>query len=163
MLRIETGRLSLRPIEVADAPEMALVLADPALYAFTGGAPQSEAELVTRYERWTRGPSDPTRTWWNLVVRERGVAIGYVQATVKPPRADIAWVIGAPWQGRGYATEAARALLDAVEQAHPVTAIRALIRPDHVASQRIAARLGLARTTEVVDGEDVWSRARAEE
>ena len=158
MFRLETSRLSLAPLEVADAPEMAKALADPALYLFTGGRPETAAELTMRYERWEHGPSDPAHAWWNLVVRERGVAIGYVQATVKPPLADMAWVIGTPWQGRGYATEASRALIDAVRETHLVTTIRALILPQHIASQRIATRLGLTRTTELEDGEEVWSQ-----
>ena len=34
-----TERIGLRPLSPDDAPEMAKVLADPALYQYTGGTP----------------------------------------------------------------------------------------------------------------------------
>lgn len=37
--RIDTDRLALLPLQVGYAAEMAAVLADPDLYAFTGGEP----------------------------------------------------------------------------------------------------------------------------
>lgn len=49
--------LSIRPLQVSDAPEMSRVLSDPELYTFTGGAPLSEAELARQYEAQTLGRS----------------------------------------------------------------------------------------------------------
>ena len=158
LFHLETLRLQLSPVKVADAGEMSRVLSDPALYAFTGGGPESEAELAKRYARWVAGATQPGQTWVNLIVRERntGDAVGYVQATVNPELADIAWVIGTPWQRRGYAVEATRALATHVASNFHVTTIRALIKAEHVASQRIAERLGMRVTQDVVRGEQVW-------
>jgi RimJ/RimL family protein N-acetyltransferase len=158
MIRLETERLWLTPIAVADAAEMSRVLADPALYAFTGGAPEAEAALAVRYARWVAGPTEAGQRWVNLVVRERstGQAAGYVQATVEAPEADLAWVIGAPWQRRGYAVEATRALVSHLARELGVATLRALIRPDHAASQAVARRLGLVRAPAQVRGEDAW-------
>jgi RimJ/RimL family protein N-acetyltransferase len=155
---IETERLSLAPLTVDDAREMASVLADPALYDFTGGAPETAAQLAIRYQRWVDGPSKPGQIWVNLIVRERASrrAIGYVQATVSPPSADVAWVVGKAWQRRGHATEAARALLDHLARALGVETVRALIAPGHTASEVVAARLGLTCSGELVDGERAW-------
>ncbi|MBS2029739.1 MAG: GNAT family N-acetyltransferase [Deltaproteobacteria bacterium] len=157
---LETARLQLSPVQVADAAEMSRVLSDPALYTFTGGAPETEVELATRYTRWVAGATQPGQTWVNLIARERttGHAIGYVQATVNPDIADIAWVIGTPWQRKGYAVEAARALVAHVTDSFHVATIRALIKAEHVASQRIAERLGMRLTDDVVRGEQVWIR-----
>ena len=155
---IETGRLLLRPLVVDDAAEMAAVLADPCLYELTGGAPETSSQLATRYARWVAGPSKPGQQWLNLVVRERMTlrAVGYVQATINPQASDVAWVIGVPWQRCGYAIEATRAMVEHLVREHRVSVLRALIRFDHAASQRIAVHLGLTRTGEVVDGEEVW-------
>ena len=155
---LETARLMLAPIAVADAEEMARVLAAPELYAFTGGAPESAHELTIRYARWVVGSPRPEQTWLNLIIRERTTraAVGYVQATVNPDIADIAWVIGLPWQRKGYAIEAAQALVATVAQTFPVERIRALIKAEHLASRRIAARLGMHLTSEIVNGEQVW-------
>lgn len=155
---VETLRLILTPLTVEDANEMASVLADPCLYAFTGGAPETAEQLAVRYTRWVAGPSKPGHTWLNLIVRDRTSrsAIGYVQATINPRSADIAWVISERWQRRGYATEAARALVEHLARVFHVRTVRALIRPDHTASQLVASRLGMECSSEEVDGEQVW-------
>lgn len=145
---------------------MVAVLADPALYTFTGGEPPGLEDLRRRYAAQVAGHSpDGAEQWHNWIVRraDGGDAIGFVQATVVDAgvAADIAWVIGAPWQGRGYATEAAQALVAWLREAG-VAAITAHVHPDHGASARVAARAGLAATDEVEDGERVW-RLRSEE
>jgi RimJ/RimL family protein N-acetyltransferase len=84
-----------------------------------------------------------------------GVAVGTVQATVTPDVAWVAWVIGAPWQGRGIASEAAVALIGWL-RSRGVTAIAAAIHPGHPASAGVAVRAGLTRTDETIDGEQVW-------
>src|SRR5512139_3688399 len=111
---IETDRLRLVPLAVGHAEEMAAVLADPALHAFIGGSPSSPEELRARYERLRAGSPDPAVSWLNWVIslRESSELTGTVQATVTGEQhAEIAWVVGTPWQGRGIATEAARALV----------------------------------------------------
>ena len=139
---------------------MVAVLSDPALYEFTGGEPPTLDELRARYERQLVGHSpDGSDEWLNWIVRatDDGQAIGFVQATIRDGRADIAWLIGTPWQGRGYATEAARQMLTALEQ-RAISHITAHIRADHVASAKVAASLGLSPTAELEDGELIWRR-----
>ena len=114
---IRTERLDLLPLRVEHAAEMAAVLGDPALHTFIGGTPETPEGLLARYERLVAGPSDPTVSWLNWVVslRAEGRLTGTVQATITPDPlgsvAEIAWVIGTSWQGRGIATEAAQGLV----------------------------------------------------
>jgi RimJ/RimL family protein N-acetyltransferase len=141
---------------------MAGVLADAALYAFTGGCPPSADELRARYRHQVVGRSpDGGEAWCNWIVRMRDpdVAVGFVQATIADGGrvADVAWVIGVPWQGRGFATEAARAMVAWLE-ARGATTVTAHVHPDHVASGRVAERAGLVASDDVVDGERVWRR-----
>ncbi|AEN11642.1 MULTISPECIES: GNAT family N-acetyltransferase [unclassified Streptomyces] len=154
-----TRRLDAVPLRPAYADEMAAVLADPALHAYTGGAPEDAGALRARYERQTAGSPDPAELWWNWVLRVRadGRLAGYVQATVRGTRAEVAWVVGTGWQGRGYAKEAAvglvRHLLD-----QGVPAVVAHIHPEHAASAAVAAAAGLEPTEEREDGEVRWRR-----
>lgn len=158
---VETGRLSLLPLAVEHADEMADVLSDPGLHAFIGGAPHSPQDLRTRYERLVAGSPDPSRTWWNWVIRlrEEKRLTGTVQATVTAAAhgcvAEVAWVVGTPWQNRGIATEAARGLV-AWLQEQGVQTIRAHIHPDHRASAAVAAAAGLAPTEHRHEGEVRW-------
>jgi RimJ/RimL family protein N-acetyltransferase len=161
--RIETERLRLDPLRTDDADEMAGVLAAPSLYAFTGGGPPTRAELRRRYAAQVVGRSaDGRERWLNWILRRRveGDAIGFVQATVVEGGADVAWVIGVPWQRHGYAAEAAGSMLAWLVSPEPggagVRVITAHIHPDHAASSAVARRLGLGPTDDVEDGEIVW-------
>lgn len=154
-----TARLDVLPLDPAYAEEMAVVLADPALYRFTGGGPPEPAALRSRYERQCGGSPDPGELWWNWVLRVRadGRLAGYVQATVRGPRAEIAWVVGTPWQGRGYASEAAKGLAAQLASARGVRTLIAHIHPEHTASAAVAASAGLAPTGEREGGEERWA------
>ncbi|MFG3580378.1 GNAT family N-acetyltransferase [Micromonospora chersina] len=159
---VETGRLVLLPLGVEHAQEMAVVLGDPALHAFIGGAPVDAAALRARYERLVAGSPDPDVSWCNWVIRLRdeGCLVGTVQATVTGPAhdrvAEIAWVVGTPWQGRGIASEAARGLVAWLGRQEVRTVI-AHIHPEHRASAAVATAAGLAPTDVVHEGEIRWT------
>jgi RimJ/RimL family protein N-acetyltransferase len=156
--------LLLKSLTESDAEDMVGVLASPELYTFIGGEPPTLDALRERYARLAVGHSaDGLQEWVNWIVRraQDGVAVGTVQATVVDDggRADVAWVIGAEFQGRGYAVEAASALVAWLRE-RGVAEINAHIRPGHAASAKVAERIGLAPTGELDDeGEQIW-RAR---
>jgi RimJ/RimL family protein N-acetyltransferase len=157
---IPTARLDLLPLTVDHAAEMAAALSDPALHTFTGGAPATPEALRARYQRLTAGSPDPAVTWLNWVIHHRAEACltGTVQATITPgPSAEIAWVIGTPWQHQGIATEAAQALVAWLTH-RSVPTITAHIHPDHHASAAVATAAGLTPTTTWHDGELRWHR-----
>lgn len=155
-----TPRLDALPLRVAHADEMAAVLSDPALHTFTGGTPLDADALRARYARQSAGSPDPAERWWNwvLAVRDDDCLAGYVQATVNvtEARAEIAWVTGSGWQGRGYAKEAAVGLVAHLLDGGAVRTVVAHIHPDHAASAAVAAAAGLVRTDEREDGEVRW-------
>src|SRR5688572_33251179 len=120
---------------------MFVVLNDAALYEFTGETPPPDiAALTLRYERWeARSSPDGSELWfnWVLSLRPGSELIGYVQASVLPSHAHVAWVVGSRWQKHGYATEAAKKVLQWLLELG-IRDIRASIHPNHVASIRIA-------------------------
>lgn len=152
----------LDPLRPDDADEMVGVLGDARLHDFTGGHPLALDDLRRRFQRLAVGRS-PTgdETWLNWIIRLRAgrAAVGTVQASITTavPHAAIAWIVGVPWQRQGIAGEAAVALVGWLEQ-QGIPSISATIHPRHVASQKVAARAGLVRTSEVVDGEERWRR-----
>ncbi|HWG27567.1 GNAT family N-acetyltransferase [Actinospica sp.] len=174
---IETVRLVLEPLRIEHAEPMALVLDDPRLHDFIGGAPASAPQLRSQYSRMLAGPSDPAESWCNWVIRfrENHQLTGTVQATISPDpdpdpdadpdpdpdadgrRAEIAYVIGAAWQRRGIATEATTALVDWLT-GQSIHAVIAHIHPDHRASAAVATAAGLTPTAELHDGEIRWHR-----
>lgn len=160
--QMETERFCLEPLSVVYAAEMVGVLADPSHYEFIGGAPPTGDDLERRYAAQCVGQSVDGSQWWlNWVIRNKnsGLAIGFVQATVHHRTrglcADIAWVVAREAQGRGAATEAARAMIGWLRR-HNVSTFAAYIHPEHAASITVAKRLGLAPTSTIEDGELRW-------
>src|SRR5215471_21652299 len=93
-------------------------------------------------------------------VRASGAAAGVVQATLPAGGptagpAEVAWVVGRPAQGRGYASEAARSLVALLRD--DGWTVVAHIHPGHLASQRVARAAGLSPTGDVYDGEVRWA------
>ncbi|GAB3381937.1 GNAT family N-acetyltransferase [Micromonospora halotolerans] len=158
---IRTERLLLLPLLVEHAKEMAAVLADPELHTYIGGAPVDPPALRARYERLVAGSPDPAVAWCNWVIRLRDEArlVGTVQATVTGPDhervAEIAWVVGTQWQGRGIAGEAARGLVAWLGR-QGVRNVVAHIHPEHRASAAVATAAGLAPTDVRHEGEIRW-------
>ncbi len=169
---ITTARLELVPLRVEDAPEMVGVLDDPELYGFIGGGPPALADLVRRYRVQVGGRSgDGREAWHNWIVREQssGTATGFVQATLvgdgasahgepglgEPLHAEVAWLIGTPWQGRGYASEAAQGVVAWLTGVGAVEVV-AHVHPDHHGSATVARRAGLEPTESFLDGERAW-------
>ncbi|PTA44766.1 GNAT family N-acetyltransferase [Micromonospora sp. RP3T] len=123
---------------------------------------------------------------WVIQLRDDGPLAGFVQATVTAPEgprrhaatasaravghrhrddtepvvagpvAEIAWVVGTPWQGRGIATEAARGMAGWLGR-RGVRTLVAHIHPDHRASAAVATACGLAPTDGWHDGEVRWT------
>jgi RimJ/RimL family protein N-acetyltransferase len=160
---ISTARLDLVPLSAAHAEEMATVLSSPSLHTFIGGEPLSPGALRTRYERLVAGSPDPSVTWCNWVLRLRSepCLTGTVQATVTEAGsvAEIAWVVGTPWQGRGLASEAVQGLVSWLAARPSIRTVVAHIHPAHQASAAVATAAGLAPTDEYQDGEIRWQRA----
>jgi len=160
---IRTVRLKLEPLRVDHADELAPALDDGRLHAFIGGRPASVDELRDRYARQVVGQStDGTYGWFNWIVRlrETGTAVGTVQATLSKEHglttADIAWIVAVPYQGRGYAGEAAAAMTTWLQH-NGADILVAHIDPDHGASIGVARHLGLRPSDIMVDGETRWT------
>jgi RimJ/RimL family protein N-acetyltransferase len=158
--RLRAAELTLDPLRVEDARELAPLLDDRGLHEFIGGEPLSEAELESRYRLLLAGaPQGSGATWLNWTIRRRadGRAVGTAQATVAGANASLAWVIASQWQGRGYASAAAAALVAWAKREG--LAASANVHPAHAASERVAANAGLRATAEWADGERVWRLA----
>lgn len=160
MSGFSTARLVAAPLELADAEELA-ALDDARLHAFTGDQPldaeqwRDRARRLAAAARRTQGDRWLT---WTLRLRDGGEVAGFVQATVSaatPASAELAWVVGAAHQGRGLATEAADGMVRWLA-GEGVTELTAAIAPGHLASERVAAHLGLGVSGEVRDAERLW-------
>jgi RimJ/RimL family protein N-acetyltransferase len=102
---------------------------------------------------------------WAIELRATGELIGrcgfYPYAGEgrlgEPPEPELAFLLAREHWGRGLASEAARAALDALfrRRERPPRAI-ALVRPEHAASRRVLEKVGMREERRiVVNGADV--------
>lgn len=104
---------------------------------------------------------DPWIHWFAIVHRESGVAIGSC-GYKGPPGPDavveIAYAVNPAYQGRGYATEAAQALVEYAFGSGRVGLVRAHTLPHENASTRVLTKCNFEFVGEVMDPEDglVW-------
>ena len=166
---LTSTRLLLEPLRPGHADEAVVMLSDTDLYTFIGGNPPTASMLRARYERQVAGQSPAgDQGWLNWMLRDRetGELAGTVQATLFVPpgttgdggrmTAELAWIIGTTYQGRGLATEAARAVM-AWLTGRGAVRFQAHVHPGHAASERVARHLGLRPTSVQVDGETQWT------
>lgn len=159
-LEILTARLKLVPMRSVHAAIMFPVLSEAKIYEFTGGSPPTSEESLAKIyaSRESRRSPDGDQLWLNWLIwqSDRGQGVGCTQATVHPTHAYVAWVVGTRWQGLGYASEAAAALVRWLGVLG-VAEIRACVNPAHEASRRVAQNAGLRMTKDLIDGEEVWA------
>jgi [ribosomal protein S5]-alanine N-acetyltransferase len=165
---IETAHLLLRPytaeelLALIERPETFETLtgfpASPALRGFIVSDDVSPAWTASL--RTIQG-SDPWRLGCGIIDKESLVVIG--AASFKGPpdtngMVEIAYGVVASFEGRGYATEAARALIDFAQADEKVRQIIAHTMPEPNASTRVLKKCGFTFAGEVIDPEDgrVW-------
>jgi [ribosomal protein S5]-alanine N-acetyltransferase len=100
---------------------------------------------------------DPWTHGFSIIHRASCATIGSC-AYKGPPDADvtieIAYGVDREHQGRGYATEAAQALVDYALSSGQVRVVRAHTLPNNKASMRVLGKLGFTCVGEVMDPED---------
>ena len=84
---------------------------------------------------------------------------GWVQATIGPGFALVAYAVLPARRGEGVATEAVGAVTAWLHLAHPV--VTAHIADDNLPSQAVARRCGFVRTGRLRGGEAVWEHVVA--
>lgn len=149
MATIQTARLTLRPWRETDRPAFAALNADPEVAADLGG-PLARSESDAKLDRY-RATFD-RHGYSRLVIEDSTKAfVGY--AGVMPstpdhplgPHAEIGWRLVRTAWGKGYATEAARAVIEDAFGRLGLQEILAYTAPDNARSQAVMTRIGMRR------------------
>jgi GNAT superfamily N-acetyltransferase len=110
--------------------------------------------LRARLRGWeSRRSPDGTEQWLNWIVLDDEAA-AWVQATIRPDAALVAYAVLPARRGEGIATEVVGAVTAWLHETHPV--VEAHIADDNLASQAVARRAGFVRTVRTSGGEAVW-------
>ena len=150
---VRTERLTLRPATAADAEAVWRFRQLPAVNQWLTRAPATLENFRTKYE-------DPDFLDKALVVEMDGDVIGdlmldvqdaWAQAEVvdqaRGVQAELGWAFHPDHGGRGYATEAVRALLRICFEDLRLHRVTASCFADNEASRRLMERVGMRRET----------------
>lgn len=144
---LNTDRLLLRKIKVSDAEDM---------FAY------AKLSQVTRYLTWKPHPNiEHTREYlkylstryaagdfydWAVVLKEENKMIGtcgFTRFDLQNNSAEIGYVLNPEYVGRGYATEAANAVIDFGFNRLGLHRIEARYMSGNIASKRVMEKLGM--------------------
>lgn len=112
---IETARLRLRPLALADAPTVQRLASAPEIADTTLNIPHPYPDGLA--ERWIAGRGEAAREGasmtWAIADRGSDELYGAISLLIAQPHqhAEMGYWVGVPFWGRGYTTEAARATL----------------------------------------------------
>jgi RimJ/RimL family protein N-acetyltransferase len=140
-MRIETDRLLIRSFERADVPAYAEIVADPRVTRWIGdGEPLSFAQAEANVEDLIA--LDRTTGISRYAVELDGELIGFCGFRDLGDHIDFGWRYAHRHWGRGYATEAARAVLAHGIDELKLTRIVAVAYEANVGSVRVIEKLG---------------------
>jgi RimJ/RimL family protein N-acetyltransferase len=145
-LPIETERLLIRHFEPdRDAGPLHELWGNAKAMRFLPGGVRASVEETRRQLEGVPGRAPDGWGFWALEERESGRPVGGVglfPLNWEGPEIELAYhVVPSAW-GRGYATEAAEALLAAAWDAR-LDQVVAVAMPDNIASRRVMEKLGM--------------------
>ncbi len=149
-LPLETDRLRIRPWRHDEAPRLLDILSRVEVARWLADGPpqlmQDLAEAHARIDRYAERSATPPRGIWAVEVAATGLVAGTVLLLTLPnaeaDEVEIGWHLHPDSWGKGYASEAARAVLDHAF-AHGLDEVLAVTHLDNVRSQAVMARVGL--------------------
>jgi RimJ/RimL family protein N-acetyltransferase len=147
-LELHTARLLLRPWRDEDAKPFAAMFADPAVMEFLG-PPQDRVAIDAIVGRVRAHFERHGFGWWAAELKETGAFIGFIGLSHIPfeapftPAVEVGWRLASAYWDNGYATEGARAALEAGFTQSGLSEIVSITVPANVRSRRVMERIGM--------------------
>jgi RimJ/RimL family protein N-acetyltransferase len=162
---LETDRLVLRPYEAGDLGAYHAIRSQPEVVRYLYDDPLTIEKAREKVERLVKSRALEAEDDWlaaAITVRESGAFVGDVAfhwVSVQHRTGEIGFVLDPRHQGHGYATEAARALLDWGFGTFGLHRIIGRTEARNSASARVLERLGMRLEAHLVENEwvkDEW-------
>lgn len=146
---IATGRLILRRMTEYDTDQLFLIFTDPRVMASFDGLLFDKAKM----EAWVRRNLEHQDRYgyglFSIFVKDRGILIGDCglehMEVDGMAEVELGYDIRSDYWGKGYATEAARAVRDYAFTEIGLTRLISLIKLTNAASKRVAEKIGMVK------------------
>ena len=139
--RFDSDRLVLRPFESKDAAGLFEIFSHPRARCFADDRLDTMEEAVADVER--RGANTLE---FAVCLKDYDAIIGVMFAAKEEPDTySVGWQLNARYEGKGYASEAARAFFSLLFAGMGARRIYAYVEADNVRSQNLCKRLGMRR------------------
>lgn len=142
-------QVQIEPLQVTHLDELASVLRHPLVYAHIEEAVPSIEEFKLGLQRGIAGPG-PSRAnerWLNFLVRNSSRAIvGRLEATIHHGLAEVAFLFGPQYWGKGFATAGLLWLHEELKRSDGISDFWATTTQANVRSQRLLERCGYRPT-----------------
>lgn len=146
MRTLTTDRLLLRDFTTGDVDAVHAYAADPEVCRYMEWGPNSREQTGEFVDEMVAAAARPDRTSLTWAVTVGGVLVGACMLAVTSAqhrRGEVGYVLAREHWGKGYATEAAAAVLAFARDELGLERVEATCRPGNVASQRVLAKLGM--------------------
>ena len=138
---IRTARLTLRRAEPRDLADLHEVMRQPAAMRYWSTLPHPDLATTGRWLE--RKLAEDSAGSVEFVVEHQGRVIGTAGGGILP---EIGYILHPDHWGKGFATEAMRAVIDFAFANHPVDHLMADVDPRNAASSALLRRLGFSLT-----------------
>jgi ribosomal-protein-alanine N-acetyltransferase len=141
----ETERLRLRPFRKGDAKALHALYGDAGNLRYWGTDPSPDLASTRKMLGWHISFHPLHYALWAVEEKKSGKVVGminYHRRDRRERRVDVGWMTLPRVQGKGYMTEAGRALLRHLFDRLKVHKVEALIRKENKPSAALAKRLG---------------------
>lgn len=147
-MNLETERSKLEPYNDSHYEGLRVMDNDPGVMRYINKGivktPEETWENIRRVQtRWQKYGF----SWWAIREKSSGAIIGAAclqhLANVEGAPLEIGWRLVPKQNGKGYATEAAKAIIDFASEQIGSTYLVAVADPENIPSQRVMQRLGM--------------------
>lgn len=152
-IRIETERLMMRPFTLEDRDSIYNIMKDTDMYKYTPDEPWKSVEIAEEFINLALRLYDSEhhtfRHFFAVTVKESGEIIGFCGVggiAYDRTQNEVFYSIGKDYWGKGYATEAAKAMLKYAFHELELAKVIAAVHPNNIASNRVLEKIGLKRT-----------------
>jgi RimJ/RimL family protein N-acetyltransferase len=145
LLPLETDRLTLRRFALDDVPGVLRLSADPTVHEVADELGSDEPEARAYVEQQLALDEFEPGALFDLAIErpEGGELIGMATVVRTEPTVEIGYALHTDFRGRGYATEAATALLALAMAEFGASEVRAQVAPANGPSRAVLERVGL--------------------